>query len=70
MVVFSKSVKFLENAWVFVLFREMNHFFDLFLKSSSKCKDVVVCSKSCKVLARSTISGAFSRNEALFVTFS
>ena len=38
-------------------------------KSSSKCKDMVVFSKSCKVLAKSMIFRAFLRNEALFTTF-
>ena len=45
-------------------------FYNFFLKSWSKCKEMVVCSKSCKVLAKSMIFCAFSRNEALLATLS
>ena len=49
-------------------FTKWTTFPNLFLKSSSKCRNMVVCPKSCIVLAKSMISRAFSRNEALFAT--
>ena len=48
----------------------MRHFLQLFPERSSKCKDIVVCSKSYKDLAKSMIFRAFLRNEVLFTTFS
>ena len=42
-------------------FTKWTTFSNLFLKSSSKCKNMVVCSKSCKVLAKSMIFCAFSK---------
>ena len=50
-------------------FTKWGTFCNFFLKSWSKCKDMVVCSKSCKVLAKSMIFRAFSRIEPLFATF-
>ena len=38
------------------------------LKVHRNAKNMVVCSKSCIVFAKSMISRAFSRNEALFAT--
>ena len=67
MVVCSKGCKFWPNRWFFVLFQEIRNFF---LKSSSKCKDMAACSKSCQALTKSMIFRALSRNEAFFVTFS
>ena len=51
-------------------FTKWGTFCNFYLKSSSKCKHMVVCSISCKVLAKSMIFRAFSRNEAFFATFS
>ena len=49
-------------------FTKWTTFSNLFLKTSSKCENMVVCLKSCIVFAKSMISRAFSRNEALFAT--
>ena len=52
------------------LFTKWSTFCNFFLKTSSTCKDMLVCWKSCKVLTKSMIFRAFSRNQALFATFS
>ena len=51
-------------------FTKWGTFCSFFLKSSSKFKVMVVCSKSYKDLAKSMIFRAFLRNEALIKTFS
>ena len=50
-------------------FTNWGTFCNFILKSWSKCKGMVVCSKNCKVLAKSMIFRAFSRIEPLFATF-
>ena len=50
-------------------FTKWGTFCNFFLKSWSKCKDVVVCSKSCKVLAKLMIFRAFSGINPLSATF-
>ena len=51
-------------------FTKWGTFCNFFLKSWSKCKDMVVCSKSCYVLAKSMVYRAFSPNQPVFATFS
>ena len=51
-------------------FTKRSTFGNFFLENSSKCKNIEVCSKSCKDLAKLMIFRAVSRNEALFATFS
>ena len=51
-------------------FTRRRTFCNFFVKSSSKSKEMVVCLKSYKDLAKSMIFRAFLRNEALFATFS
>ena len=50
-----KFIQTPKHRWFFVLFH------NFFLKSSSKCKDMVVCSKSCKVLANRWFSFFFTK---------
>ena len=72
----SKHGSLLEKLRVFAkiddfscFFTKWGTFWNFFLKSSSKCKDMVVCSKSCKVLVKSMIFRAFPWIELLFATF-
>ena len=70
MVVCSKNCKFLPNRWFFVFFHEMRHFLQLFPEKLIEMQRHGGFFKSCKVLNKSMVSRAFSRNEALSATFS
>ena len=68
---FARKVASFGQINVFLCFlTKWGTFCNFFLKSSSKCKDMVVCSKSWRDLTKWMICRAFSRNEALFATFS
>ena len=66
---FEKLQRFgqMDEFWLF--FTKWGTFCNFFLKTVSKCKGMVVCSKSCKVLPKSMIFRPFSRIEPLFATF-
>ena len=50
-------------------FTKRSTFGNFFLENSLKCKNIEVCSKSCKDLAKLMIFRAFSRHQQLFQLF-
>ena len=70
MVVSSKSCKFWRNRWFLVRFHGMRHFLQLLAQKFMKIPRHGSLLQKLKVLAKWIIFCAFSRNEALFATFS
>ena len=66
---FEKLQIFLQNRQIFVLFREMRHFLQLFAEKFTKTVRHGILLEKNGFLAKSPIFCAFLRNEALFGTF-
>ena len=70
MPVCSKSCKFWPNRRFFMVFHEMRPFLNLFAEKLIKTLKHASLFEKCQVLAKSMIFHGFSRNQALFATFS
>ena len=70
MPVYSKNVKFCPNRRFLMVFHEMRHFLHFFAEKFMKTEKHASLFEKLSVLAKSMIFHAFSRNQALFATFS
>ena len=70
MVVCSKGWEFWPNRWVFVLFHDMRHFLQLFSEKFIEMQRHGSLFQKLQSFDQILIFRAFSRNEALFATFS